>query len=59
MKLHVKALCPDSISIQLEKSSATNLPEEVEYGTEEYSSALLISYDEDYSLKMHLCAILF
>ena len=45
MKQHVKALCPDSLLIQLGKLSA-NISTEVEYGAEENPSELLLDEDE-------------
>ena len=47
MKQHVKALCPDSLLIQLGKLSANNLPTEVTDGVEENPSELLLDEDED------------
>ena len=47
MKQHVKALCPDSLFIQLGELSASNLPKEVEYVVEENPSELLLDEDED------------
>ena len=47
MKQHVKALCPDSLFIQLGKLSATNFPTEVAYGVEENFSELLLDEDKD------------
>ena len=47
MKQHFKALCPDSLLIQLGKLSANNFPTEVTYGVKENYSGLLLDEGED------------